>query len=52
MTGFLNKLTQRLAEKGYLKHKLWHSAEIKKLNHTERPSVGGRQQFDKFEKVS
>ncbi|KAL0135020.1 hypothetical protein V8B55DRAFT_1556564 [Mucor lusitanicus] len=50
MRGFLNKLTQRLIEKGYLKHKLWHSAEIKKLNHAERPSVGGRQQFDNFDK--
>ncbi|CAO3652141.1 unnamed protein product [Mucor fragilis] len=50
MIGFLNKLTQRLAERGYLKHKLWHSTEIRKLNHKERPSVGGRQQFDNFEK--
>jgi len=52
MRGFLSKLTQRLIEKDYLKHRLWHSAEIKKFNHIERPSVGGRQQFDNFEKVS
>ncbi|EPB90105.1 hypothetical protein HMPREF1544_03081 [Mucor circinelloides 1006PhL] len=50
MRGFLSKLTQRLIEKDYLKHRLWHSAEIKKFNHIERPSVGGRQQFDNFEK--
>ncbi|GAN06532.1 DNA polymerase beta [Mucor ambiguus] len=51
MRGFLNKLTQRLIEKDYLKHKLWHSTDIKNLAHAERPSsVGGRQQFDNFEK--
>ncbi|KAL7312998.1 hypothetical protein PS15m_008700 [Mucor circinelloides] len=50
MRGFLSKLTQRLIEKNYLKHKLWHFAETKRSNHMERPSVGGRQQFDNFEK--
>lgn len=51
MKGFLNTLTCRLIEKNYLKHKLWHSTEIKKSHHVENPSAGGKQVFDSFEKV-
>jgi hypothetical protein len=51
MTGFLNKLTRHLTEKNYIKHKLWYSTEIKKSCHVEKPSAGGKQVFDTFEKV-
>jgi hypothetical protein len=52
VSGLLEKITTRLIEKNYLKHKLWQSSEVKKLK-TKAPSVkvSGKQIFDGFEKV-
>jgi hypothetical protein len=54
MSGILDKLTERLINKGYLKHKLWHSAEVvnvkRPIPSSERPSER-KHVFDNFEKV-
>jgi hypothetical protein len=53
VNGLLDKVTDRLISKGYLKHKLWKSTEINNRKHKRKiqTPAGSRQVFDDFEKV-
>lgn len=53
VTGILEKLTEILINKGYLKRKLWHSSEVKVRKQPSEKSTGRtKQAFDNFEKVT
>ncbi|CAO3629478.1 unnamed protein product [Mucor hiemalis] len=50
--GLLNKLLNLLIDEGYIKHRLWHSSELKdrKQRNINTKLRGSRQKFDDFEK--
>lgn len=52
--GLLDKLTTQLIQKNHLKHRLWHSSEVKKSKRQKVPGVrvSSKQIFDGFEKVN
>lgn len=48
--GLLDKLLERLIDRGYLKHKLWSSSEFKETQNGK--GYYNRRIMDNFEKVS